>query len=278
MSNATNPSSLDREFAGSIPQLYERYMVPLLFEPYACDLAARIALRNPSRVLEIAAGTGVLARHLAGALRPGVAIVATDLSQQMLDQAAAVGVGLPVEWRQADAMQLPFPDEAFDVVACQFGVMFFPDKPRAYAEARRVLRRGGAFVFNVWDRIDQNEFTDTVSRALGMLFQDDPPRFMERTPHGYHDRAVIARDLAAGGFDRWPEFTTVTTRSRADHARIPAMALCQGTPLRNEIEARGAARLHEATDVATAAIERRFGKGPVDGKLQAHVVTAERLR
>jgi hypothetical protein len=141
-----------------------------------------------------------------------------------------------------------------------------------------VLRRGGAFVFNVWDRIDQNEFTDTVCRALGMLFRDDPPRFMERTPHGYYDRAVIARDLALGGFDRLPEFTTVTERSRADHARTAAIALCQGTPLRSEIEARGSARLREATDVATAAIERRFGAGPVDGKIQAHVVTAERLR
>jgi len=278
MKQAMDPSGLDRQFAGSIPELYERYMVPLIFEPYAADLAARVAQCHPSRVLEIAAGTGVVTRQLASTLPAGVSIIATDLSPQMLEQAAAVGVRLPVEWRQADAMQLPFPDETFDVVVCQFGVMFFPDKSRAYAEARRVLRRGGTFVFNVWDRIDQNEFTDTVSRALGTLFQDDPPRFMERTPHGYYDCAVIARDLALGGFDRIPTFETVTARSRADHARIPAVALCQSTPLRSEIEARGATRLHEATDVATAAIERRFGTGPVDGKIQAHVVTAERIR
>lgn len=265
----------DREFTGSIPEFYERYLVPLIFEPYAADLASRVVSRRPSCVLEIAAGTGVVTRQLADGLPPDVPIVATDLNQPMLDHAMAVGTTRPVEWRQADAMQLPHPDASFDVVVCQFGAMFFTNRLQAFSEARRVLRPGGAFIFNVWDRIEDNEFADIVDQALEPLFPDDPPRFMARVPHGYHDPADIARDLALGGFARPPMFATLTERSRARSSRLPALAYCQSTPLRNEIEARDPHRLAEATDIATAAIERRFGPGVVDGKIQARVVTVE---
>ena len=131
-------------FAGSVPDLYERYMVPLMFEVYAVDLAARVGRLKPSRVLEIAAGTGAATRQLARELPVSATIVATDLNQPMLDHAAAIGTARAVAWRQADVMRLPFPDGSFDVVACQFGAMFFPDKPRAYAEVRRVLLPGGS--------------------------------------------------------------------------------------------------------------------------------------
>lgn len=271
-----NPTGSDRIFAGSIPQLYEQYMVPLIFEPYAAGLARRIALRQPSRVLEIAAGTGVVTRQLARSLLPAVAIVASDLNQPMLDHAAAIGTARGVEWRQADAMQLPFPDEAFDVVVCQFGAMFFPDKPKAFSEARRVLRPGGVFIFNVWDSIKQNEFADTVTTALEALFPADPPRFLARVPHGYYDAAIIAQDLAEGGFACVCELTTVAEFSRAHSPRVPAVAYCQGTPLRGEIEARDPSGLGAATDIATAAIERRFGSGTVEGKIQAYVISVER--
>ena len=266
----------DKVFTGSIPKLYEAYLVPLIFEPYAADLVHRLASRSLTRVLEIAAGTGVVARHLASVLPESVSIVATDLNQPMLDLAAAIGTTRPVEWRQADAMQLPFPDGMFDAVVCQFGVMFFPEKSKAFSEARRVLRPGGVFIFNVWDRIKENEFADTVTTALASLFPTDPPRFMARTPHGYHDRPTIERDLANGGFTASPQVSTVVARSRAESSRIPAVAYCQGTPLRNEIEARDASRLGDATDLAAEAIARRFGRGVVDGKIQAHIVTIER--
>lgn len=266
----------DRLFAGSIPQLYDEYMVPLIFEPYAADLASRVALRQPLFVLEIAAGTGVVTRHLASVLPPGTSIVATDLNQAMIDHAAAVGTSRAVEWRQADASQLPFADGSVDVVVCQFGVMFFPDKPKAFSEARRVLRPGGVFIFNVWDRIDHNEFAETVTLALEKMFPEDPPRFMARVPHGYSDPEVIGRQLAEGGFARKPAISTLEARSRAASPRIPAIAYCQGTPLRNEIEARSPARLLEATDAAEAAIRSRFGSGAVDGRIQAHIVIAER--
>ncbi len=271
-----NPPNADRSFGGSIPQLYEQYLVPLIFEPYAADLVPRIALRRPARVLEIAAGTGVVTRHLARTLSPATSIVATDLNQAMLDQAATVRTSRPVEWRQADAMQLPFDDATFDVIVCQFGVMFFPDKPRAFAEARRLLRPGGSFFFNVWDRIEHNEFAHTITQSLEALFRDHAPSFLARVPHGYHDTVLIAQDLARGNFTKTPTFVTVPARSRAESPRVPAVAYCQGTPLRSEIEALGPERLVEATDIATAAIVKRFGPRAVEGRLQAHVVIVER--
>ena len=192
----------------------------------------------------------------------------------MLDQAAAIGASRPIEWRQADAMQLPFEDASFDLVVCQFGAMFFPDKARAFAETRRVLRPGGRYLFSVWDRIEVNDFANTVTAALARRFPDDPPTFLARTPHGHADRTVLERDLAAGGFSR-PRFETVSARSRAASPEVPAIAYCQGTPLRSEIEARGG-RLDEATTIATEAIAREYGRGAVDGGIQAIVVTLDR--
>jgi ubiquinone/menaquinone biosynthesis C-methylase UbiE len=266
----------DAVFAGSIPEFYDTQLVPLIFEPYATDLARRIAALAPSRVLETAAGTGVVTRALARALPASTELIATDLNQPMLDHAAAIGTARPVTWQKADAMQLPFDDASFDVVACQFGAMFFPDRALAYAEARRVLRPGGTLVFNVWDRIEENEFADVVTDALAVVFPADPPRFMARTPHGYSDRQTIATDVANGGFNAPPRIETIAARSRAATARAPALAYCQGTPLRNEIEARAGATLAEATAACEAAIARRFGTGPIDAKIQAHVVLVDR--
>ena len=156
------------------------------------------------------------------------------------------------------------------------GGVFLPDKVAAVAAARPGRAPGGVFVFNVWDRIAENEFTDVVTTALESVFPADPPRFMARIPHGYHDPRIIERDLASAGFTAAPTITTVSARSRAASPRIPAIAICQGSPLRNEIEARDPGRLAEATDVAAQAIARRFGDGPVDGKIQAHVVVVDR--
>jgi len=268
-------NSADKIFAGSVPELYDTYMVPLIFEPYALDIAARLATRRPGRVLEIAAGTGVVTRSIVAALPYDVAIVATDISQPMLDRAAAIGTDRPIEWRQADAMKLPFRDGLFDAVVCQFGVMFFPDKGNAFAEARRVLAPGGAMLFNVWDRIEDNEFAASITESLAQLFADNPPTFLARLPHGYHDREAIARDLELGGFTRPPTIETLAMRSHAASANIPAMAYCQGTPLRIEIEAFGADALARATRACTDSIAERFGSGEVDGKIQAHVVVVE---
>ncbi len=266
----------DETFAGSIPQVYDAYLVPLIFEPYAADLANRLSPQPLGRVLEVAAGTGAVTRALATVLPESVSIVGTDCNQAMLDQAIAKGTPRSVDWRQADAMELPFDDASFDVVVCQFGVMFFPDKSRAYSEARRVLKAGGIFIFSVWDRIAENDFADTVTTALESVFPEDPPRFLPRTPHGYYDDRLIGRDLANAGFSASPRTEAIDARSRATSCRVPAIAYCQGTPLRNEIESRDASRLGEATDIAAEAIAQRFGRGPVDGKIRGYVFTVER--
>jgi SAM-dependent methyltransferase len=265
----------DNVFAGSIPELYDKYLVPLIFEPYASDLVSRLRSRSLSRVLETAAGTGVVTRVLASELSESVSIIATDLNQAMLDQAFTRGTKHIVEWHPADAMELPFRDGEFDAVVCQFGVMFFPDKSKAFSEARRVLKPGGIFIFSVWDRIAENEFADTVTNALKSIFPEDPPRFLARTPHGYYDRMTIEQDLASARFRKSAQIVTVAARSQAQSPRVPAIAYCQATPLRNEIEARDASRLGEATDIAANAIAERFGLQAVEGKIQAHIVSIE---
>jgi SAM-dependent methyltransferase len=266
----------DRVFAGSVPEVYDRCLVPLIFEPYAADLASRLARLAASEVLEVAAGTGVLTRELAARLPREVAITATDLNQPMIDRAASAGTVRPVTWRQADVMSLPFADATFDAVACQFSVMFFPDRPAAFAEIRRVLRPGGVFLFNTWDHIANNEFAEVVTDAAATVFPDDPPMFLARTPHGYFDHDQIRADVAAGGFAGTATIDTLEARSRADTCEIPAVAYCRGTPLRNEIEDRDPGRLAEVTSSAAAAIADRFGPTHVDGLVRGFVVTAHK--
>jgi ubiquinone/menaquinone biosynthesis C-methylase UbiE len=265
----------DTVFSGSIPAFYDRCLGPMNCAPYAADLAARIRALAPARVLEVAAGTGIVTRAMAQALPAGAEIVATDLNQPMLDFAALQPGVDRVVWRQADAQQLPFDDGSFDAVVCQFGVMFFPDRIAGYREARRVLKPGGRYLFNVWDRIEENEFTNVIQAAVAALFPHDPPGFLARTPFGYHDVATIREELRLAGFEQI-DLATVAQRSRAPSAREPAVGICEGTPLRSEIEARDATRLSEAIDAATAALAARFGSGPIEGKIQAHVFTAYR--
>jgi len=264
----------DKVFAGSIPENYDRYMVPLIFEPYAADIARRAASLSPSAVLETAAGSGVVTRALAPRLPQGASYIATDLNQPMIDYAASrQRPDTRIKWRQADALALPFKDAAFDLVCCQFGAMFFPDRISGYREARRVLKPGGHFLFNVWDRIEENVFADDVTNALAKIFPNDPPRFLARTPHGYHDTALIRSELEEAGFSG-VVIETRAEQSPASSPRIPSVAYCQGTLLRNEIEAKDAGKLEFATDYVAAAIADKHGRGEVAAKIQAHVILA----
>lgn len=264
----------DKVFAGSIPKFYDTLMVPLIFEGYAVDVAALVAGFSPGAVLETAAGSGAVTRMLAPLLGADARYVVTDLNPAMLDYAVTrQSADSRIEWKQADALALPFENASFDVVLCQFGAMFFPDRVAGYSEARRVLKPGGRFVFSVWDRIEENAFSNEVSQAVATVFPDDPPRFLARTPHGYHDVAQIREDLSRAGFTDI-EIKTIEKQSRSPSASEVAMAYCQGTPLRNEIEARDASLLQLATDRAAEAIASRHGTGPVAGKIQAHVIVA----
>jgi ubiquinone/menaquinone biosynthesis C-methylase UbiE len=267
-------SNSDKVFAGSIPEIYDAHLVPLLFEPYAGALAPRVAAPNPLDVLETAAGTGALTRALAPLLATTARYMVTDLNEPMLQRAAAhQGADARITWRQADAMHLPFGAAAFDAVCCQFGAMFFPDRVAAYREVLRVLRPPGKFHFSVWDRIEENDFGRAVTEAAAAFFPADPPQFLVRAPHGYHDVRRVEADLRAAGFSNI-SVETVTLRSTAADPRIPALALCQGSPLRNEIEARDPTSLDAVTERAAAAIARAHGAGPVSGKMRAHLVVA----
>jgi SAM-dependent methyltransferase len=268
-----DPQDSDLVFAGSIPDLYERFLVPLIFQPYADDLAERLAEIGPATVLEVAAGTGVVTRAMMTRLPASVAITATDLNQPMLDYAASISTSESVTWRQADALNLPFDDGAFDAVVCQFGAMFFPDRVRGYAEFRRVLRGGGTLLFNVWDDIENNEVTKVVNDSVAGAFPDDPPGFLARIPHGYHDTDLIRHELDAAGFSVSSSIDSLDARSRATSCTHPAIGFCQGTPLRNEIESRDPSRLEEVTGIAAAAVGDRFGTTDVDGQIRAHVIT-----
>lgn len=269
-------SHADSKFAGSIPGLYDRYLGPLIFQPYAAELAQRLFDLKHGNVLEIAAGTGILTWELARRLPHDISIVATDLNQPMLDFASAkLQHPRAITWRQANALDLPFRDQSFDVVVCQFGVMFFPDKSIAYREVLRVLKPGGQFIFSAWDRLEENEIPLAVVDGVSSLFPHDPPQFMARTPHGYHDKDLIHREVAAAGFEQ-VKIDTVQLRSRAPSHRDPAIGFCQGSPLRNEIEARDPGRLEEATEASAAVVKAKFGLGPIEGKIQAHVVSANK--
>ena len=203
----------DTLFTGSIPATYDRYLGPLLFEPYARDLAQRVAALEPRRILETAAGTGIVTAAIHYQL-PDAEIVATDLNPDMLEIAAAKADAPNIVLRKADAQQLPFPDASFDAIVCQFGVMFFPDRIGAYREARRVLAPDGRFLFNVWNSLEDNPISGSIAELLADLFPDDPPEFLARTPFGYHDLARIEADLREAGFSEVAA-ETVTKISRA---------------------------------------------------------------
>ena len=264
----------DVSFVGAIPDIYDKYMVPLMFQPFAEDMAARVAALNPGAVLETAAGTGVVTRVLAPQLGRTARYVVTDLNTPMLDKARSQQPeDARLEWATADALNLPYEDDTFDAACCQFGVMFFPDRVRGYAEARRVLKPGAPFVFNVWDRLADNAACSTIGGVVAAKYPDKPIDFMQRVPFGYSDQQRIRDDLKAGGFTK-VEIQRVTHQGKAQGPRDAAMAMVQGSPVRMEILARNEADLEEVTAEAEEALRKRFGDGPFTAQIQALVVTA----
>jgi ubiquinone/menaquinone biosynthesis C-methylase UbiE len=265
----------DAVFAGALPRLYDDNLDTLLFTPYATDLARRLRKLTAGRVLETAAGTGILTRAIAAALPKSVEIVATDLNQPMLDHAMTKPDLRAVRFEQADAQALPFPDQSFDAVVCQFGIMFFPDRPAGMREALRVLKPGGRFLFNVWGPIAENPVMAAVEAALKRRHPAHPSWFLERTPCGYHDPDRIRTDLTEAGFAHVSVETVALTGQAAD-ARAPAIGMCQGSPLSAEIESVEPGSLQAATEAAAAEIAARFGSGPITVPLLARVIEASR--
>lgn len=259
-------------YVGSIPENYDRYLAPSHFEPFANDLASRVAGARPQRaVLEIACGTGVVTKQLRARLPATVRLVATDLNQPMLDHARAKLADASIEWRQADAMALPFEASSFGAVACGFGMMFMPDKSVAFGESRRVLITGGAFVFNVWDGFAGNECSRIASDTICKFLGGDAPAFM-KIPFGFNDRDLIRRLLAGHGFDR-VEIEPVTITTSSSSAGDYAIGVIRGTPTSHELRQRGIP-FDEVVEAIAIALAQAFGDEPFRADRRALAVTA----
>jgi ubiquinone/menaquinone biosynthesis C-methylase UbiE len=261
------------KFSGSIPAAYDRYLGPILFQPYAEDLATRLAAYKTGSVLELACGTGILTRVLRSCLPSKVKLIATDLNEPMFRQAAPkFGKNERVRWLEADACDLPFADRKFDAVVCQFGIMFVSDKAHAAREAHRVLKRDGIFLFNVWDAMRHNKLGELAHRTITSYFDKDPPTFYQ-VPFSYHDRTEIRRILKQAGF-RKIETKVIAKVGKAKRAEDIAKGLVEGNPVAVTIAKRDASLLPIITDAVNAAITRRFGKRDIRAPMRAIVVRA----
>lgn len=261
------------DFAGSIPALYDEFLGPAIFTPFADDLTARISARvREGRLLETACGTGLVTRRLDQALAPGVRITATDLSDAMLGYAKTrTPPSARLEWRTADAAALPFPDASFDGVLNQFGWMFIPDKALAFREARRVLKSGGALAFNVWGRMEENPFSRIAHDAIASFFKADPPTFYQ-VPFGYNDQGLLRRHLRDAHFTGI-EVAAVTKDLRAESARGFARGLVEGNPVVAAIrEAR--VPVADVVEAVTMALTKEGGGAPFRSTMVAVVGTA----
>jgi ubiquinone/menaquinone biosynthesis C-methylase UbiE len=258
------------EFQGTVPEFYDRYLGPFLFEPFAADLAGRVTSTPGQRVLELACGTGIATRRLSQALGAGAELVATDLNVAMLDVARANLRGAEVHWHVADAQELPFRDGAFDAVACQFGFMFLPDKAAGLRESRRVLRRGGRLLASIWCSLDENPAARIVNDIARRMFPQDPPRFLE-VPYGMGDATTMVRLVRDAGFaDVTAERVEIV--GTVPSARLVATGFAKGSPLSRELLDRGA-DLEAVAEAFTEALAAHGGE-PFRSPLAAFVVTA----
>lgn len=264
----------DASFVGSIPQYYDQGLGPVIFVDCAADMARRAVATKPSRVLEIAAGTGIVTRALRDALPGDVQLMATDLNPPMLEIARTkFKTGERVDFAAADAMALPFPDNSFNTLVCQFGAMFFPDKDLAYREALRVLTPGGTYLLNVWDGHANNAFGRITHETVGRFFPTDPPQF-HRLPFSYPFEP-IKDSLVAAGFVDITAFVFRHEKDIPDPKRF-AQGLVMGNPLIDQIRSRGGVDPELVIDGLVEAFGKEFGIKPMRMTLQALVFSAKK--
>lgn len=257
-------------FTGSMPEYYDRIMGPAQFDVFAADLTRRLAAKPAGDVLELACGTGLVTRRLRERLDPGVRLVATDLSDAML-QYARGKVNGEIEWRKADAAALPFDAGSFGAVVCAFGVMFVPDKKALFAGMRRVLRKGGVLLFNVWDGLDANPQSRATNEVIEGMFPGDPEmRF--RGPFEFNDRAVLSSLLAGAHFGE-VRMEIARLPVRAPSAREYATGQFRGTPRGALLDKRGIA-VEALLDRIAEALAKVGGNAPFECVGQALVVEA----
>lgn len=263
------------DFTGRIPIFYDHGLGPVFFTDFADDIARRAAESAPMRVLEIAAGTGIVTRRLRDLLSRDAHLMATDLNPPMLEVARQkFRPDEAVEFQPADATALPFPDASFDAIVCQFGVMFFPDKDKGYREAHRVLVGGGRYLFSVWDSHRHNPIGRLITEILAGLFPHDPPQFYQ-LPFSYHRLDPIKDSLAAAGFTDLRVAVLSLSKIVPDVATY-ARALVLGNPLIDQIRARGSVDPERVIEALAEALPREFGTDPTRVPLQAIVFEARR--
>jgi SAM-dependent methyltransferase len=227
---------------------------------------------SAAEVLEVACGTGLLTRELLRVLAASAHLTSTDLNEPMLAAAQQRVADPRVRWQRADIMALPFDEAAFDVVVCQFGVMFFPDKVHAAAQVRRVLRPGGTYLFNVWAGLEDNPVARVAQQTIDECFPADPPRFYH-VPHGYHDPRRIKADLSAAGFGH----VAVDVRDlmcASESAEHAATGMVQGTPMFFAVRERSAPTVEEVTRRMADALRTEFGTGRIQTTMRELVVSA----
>ena len=260
-------------FAGSTPQNYHEGLGPLFFEPYARDLAGRLRLTPGARILEVAAGTGIVTRQLLGQLPEDGQLVATDIGEPML---AVLHANVPPDprltLRVADACALPFGADQFDAVVCQFGLMFFPDKAGALAHMRRVAKPGSPVIVSVWGSIAENPIAAIAHQTIGSFFPADPPLFYE-TPFGLHDEAAVRELLRQAGFAD-VSCATVDMMGESVSAALAARGLVSGSPVSAQITERDASTIPAITDAVAAGLQAAGGSAPMRLPMRARVFTA----
>ncbi len=261
-------------FTGSVPQTYHTYLGPMIFDAYARDMARRLTTRANDRILELACGTGIVTKEIARTMPPAATLLATDLNEAMINVARPfLGADPRVSYQAVDACSLPFADQSFDSIACQYGLMFFPDKVKSMQEARRVLKPGGRYILNVWDSLAHNPIPRTVHECLAARYSENPPQFLAKTPYGYFDRAEIERVVRAGGFTQCT-IETIGFPSIAPAAEDAARAWLEGTPLFAALQERGVTDFTPIRKELAGVLAAKFGSSPCTSTMQAIVVTA----
>lgn len=265
----------DASFIGNIPEHYDRGLGPVIFVDYAADIARRAAACSPARVLETAAGTGIVTRGLRDLLPAGASLTATDLNPPMLELARKkFQPGENVDFRPADATDLPFPDAGFDAAVCQFGLMFFPEKDKAYRETHRVLAPGGHYLFNIWDAHRYNPFGRIAHEVTASFFPSDPPQFY-KVPFSYNQIDPIKESLLDAGFTDI-EIAVLKREKEIPDIALFAQGIVYGNPLIDQIRARGGVDPERVVDAVAQALRAEFGTDPGRMTLQAVIFSATR--
>ena len=267
------------QLEGTAAELYQRYLVPLITALWAADLVERSALRPGERVLDVACGTGVVARLAAERMGTG-RVVGLDLNTSMLAVARTVAQngGPKIEWREASVLHMPFPDGIFDVILCQLGLQFFPDRVRALAEMFRVLTPGGRLALSVFTAIERTPVAHALADALDRHIEPDASS-IKRSEHALSDGRLLENLVSAAGFSH-VTVTSVTQMIRFPSPRDYVRLQLSATPQARMVAGMNASRRDALIDAITGDLVRSLRGNATGAELvspqECHVLVATR--